>query len=629
MSGRAPTRALYLPSGRDSIFALYDQPGGGAVAEAPASVLLCPMFGNDELCAYRALREWARNLAGAGHAVLRFDLPGTGDSSGGPRDPELVRAWIGAVGDTAAWLRAEQPDRRVAAIGIGLGGMLAWCAAADGAEIDDLALWGVPSRGRALVRQMRALSRMQASAGQESSDDDADEEGSLSVAGFFVSAQTAGELEQLDLSARELPGASGRRVLLLGRDGLEADDRLREAAGASAELTVANGEGYGAMVAPPQESQVPLDAIAKVGRWLGGALPAAPAGAAQQLHEAFGAGAPGAPPTGSPRARTAPHSASALELSWSGAGIRERPFDVEHAGATLRGVITEPHGPSEVAAVLLNAGAVRHVGPGRMWVEQARSWAARGALTLRIDLEAIGDSDGDFEQLRDSAGFYEERYLEQTLAALDALAATAGAERFVLGGLCSGAYWSLHAAVRDERVRAVHMVNPRAIIWDSQLQARRYTRLLLSAQSWRRFVRGDLKPPPPGELARSVATAARARLMRDARSEHDDLGAGELERAFDALQRRGVEVLEVFTFREPLLEELEGDGRLERMMARENVRIERLPGPLASHTFEPLALQRRLHAILDEAMERQLEQPAGGRPGAPGSARSPTRSGHG
>jgi alpha/beta superfamily hydrolase len=30
-----------------------------------------------------------------------------------------------------------------------------------------------------------------------------------------------------------------------------------------------------------------------------------------------------------------------------------------------------------------------------MWVEASRRWAALGVATLRIDLEGIGDADGD------------------------------------------------------------------------------------------------------------------------------------------------------------------------------------------------------------------------------------------
>ncbi len=607
------TRTLYLASGEDRVCALYDEPAPAPPGSSQelSSVLLCPLFGNDDLCAYRSRRDWARTLAAAGHPTLRIDLPGTGDSSGGPRDADRLGAWTRAVANAASWLGTQAPANRLTAIGVGLGGLLAWSAAAQGAEIDDLVLWAVPARGRTFMRQLRALARMESSR-SGSAPARNEEQGSLPVAGFLLSAETAAALEALDISEHELPRASARRVLLLERDGLEVDERLHAAlASSGAELTIANGEGYGAMVAPPQESRPPLQVIDAVEEWLRDAP------APRRTEEARGVRA------------SSPHSTGFLELATDGRRVRERPITIEHPEGTMRGVIAEPRNPAPVCAVLLNAGALRHIGPGRMWVEQARSWAARGVSTLRVDLAGIGDAEGSFDSLREDKGFYVSSYVAQTMAVLDALAAAGMPQRFVLGGLCSGAYWSLHAALKDERVSGVYMLNPRAIIWDAHLQPLRNARKLASIGEWRRFLRGELKPRPIGEMAGSVAVAMHTR-MRGARGARALSSSVELENALAELERRDVEVLGVFTFREPLLEELEQDGRLELMMGHRNVRIERLAGPLASHTLEPPTLQRAVHGLLDDAIARQLQGlarsertlparrgPVSSRPGAP------------
>ena len=72
-------------------------------------------------------------------------------------------------------------------------------------------------------------------------------------------------------------------------------------------------------------------------------------------------------------------------MTIGGALIRETPITVEHAHGSLFGVLAEPDldVPAPVCAVLLNAGALRHIGPGRMWVELARRWTAKGVPTLR------------------------------------------------------------------------------------------------------------------------------------------------------------------------------------------------------------------------------------------------------
>ena len=42
--------------------------------------------------------------------------------------------------------------------------------------------------------------------------------------------------------------------------------------------------------------------------------------------------------------------------------------------------------------VMLNSGKLDHLGPGRLWVHLARSWARVGVAVLRVDLSGLGDS---------------------------------------------------------------------------------------------------------------------------------------------------------------------------------------------------------------------------------------------
>ena len=110
--------------------------------------------------------------------------------------------------------------------------------------------------------------------------------------------------------------------------------------------------------------------------------------------------------------------------------------------------------------VLLNAGAVRRTGPSRMWVECARRWAADGLTILRLDVEGIGDSDGATTPYVKDDSLYVPELVPQVQSAIDFLQARTEGERFILGGLCAGAYWSFHAALRDPRVSAILMLNP-------------------------------------------------------------------------------------------------------------------------------------------------------------------------
>jgi alpha-beta hydrolase superfamily lysophospholipase len=608
MTPAAP-RAFYLTSGIESAYALFDAAPTTTATTAGvsrASVLLCPLFGNDDLCAYRARYEWARVLAAAGHPALRIDLPGTGDSGGGPYEPARADAWTDAIATAARWLREECDQTRVTAVGIGLGGLLAYRAATDGAPIDDLVLWSVPARGRTLVRNLRVLSQMEASTETAvDAETSTPAESALESAGFVMSAETVATLEALDLTKLELPGAASRRVLLLERDGLDVDARLRATLERSgAKVTVAPGPGYGAMVTPPQQSRPPVEVFATVDAWL------------KTRVEALGA----PPPATSAATPSHPpaSAASSLEMTVHGVHVRETPLMVANAEGELFGILAEADEAGPLCAVLLNAGAIRHIGPGRMWVELARRWAARGVPTLRLDLAGIGDANGDLESLREDAGFYVSRYVGETRTALDALAARGLPQRFVLAGLCSGAYWSLHAALEDERVAGAYMVNPRALFWASHLggvRDARNIRKVAHPSTWQRLLRGKITAQRAQTIATGAAVALRSLPARTRASWRAARHGDELEQALERLQATGTELFGVFTAEEPLLEELERNGGLARMQRRPNVRIELIPGPLTSHTLEPLPLQQAVHRALDGALEQQLrragEQDAG------------------
>jgi len=582
-------RALYI----GSMLATFQ----ASDAPRPASaVLICPPFGNIEVCSYRPRRDWSRALAQDGHPTLRIDLPGTGDSDGGPGDPARLAAWVDGVTSAASWLHETSGCERVCALGIGLGGLVAYRAAAEGAELADLVLWAVPARGRTLVRELRALSGLEASASETREvGGQSLPEGFLASAGFVLSAETIAELEALDLTELTLPAETRRRILLLGRDGIPADARLRGALEVAAvTLEVAPGEGYGAMVSDPQRAQPPREVFARVSSWL-----------ADGDRADTDAPTPGG---GEPPVSGAEH----MDLTVDGVAVRETPQTFEQSFGQLFGVLSaprdRPESPAQECVVLLNAGAQRRIGPNRMWVEMARRWAARGTPTLRVDLAGIGDGDSDGTELVEDAGFYDVAFVDQVRAVLDDLVARGLPARFVLAGLCSGAYWSLHAALVDPRVVGAFMVNPKALFWDPRLDGVREARNLRKVQdpaTWAKLLRGDITAQRVRTIGSGVGVAigglpARLSDRRRRRTGVQD----DLARALEHLRNSGQQLLVAFTSQEPLLRELEADGRLQRLREAANVRVELVPIPLESHTLEPIPLQRAVHRVVDEALQR-------------------------
>ena len=594
-----PVRAVYIGTKPAPTFGLLHPAAPGS--ERDVAVLMCAPFGWDDAASYRSRRAWAEHLAGAGHPVLRFDLPGTGDSGGSPHDPALVDAWTSAVAEAAGWLRGATGATRVAAIGLGLGGVLACHATAAGAPIDDLVLWAVPARGRTLVREMRAFSRLiDAELGRHESEepDDAAEppalpEGALAVSGFVLSAGTAAALEALDLTAQPLPDAPAHRVLMLERPGMGVDERLRDHLQQSgADVTVMPGPGYAAITDHPQHRRPPIPEFETVTTWLASVA------------------SPAAPSRPDP-----PSEHDRVELNVDGVRIRETPLTIEQPAGRLFGIVTEPveGAPADFCAVLFNSGAIRRIGPNRMWVEIARRWAARGVRTVRIDLEGIGDADGDSDRYEDTGELYSDRLTDQALAVLDALEQRGLPPRFLLAGLCSGAFWSFHGALRDDRVTAAFMLNLRAVFWDSSLDAvrdaRRAGRLLRgTGVSWGKALRAIRVARLLG-LARVAVRAVTGLPRRTAKRRAD---ARRADDAFDRLRDTGKTMLFVFSKGEDLYEELQAAGHFDDLERWPNMQLKFAPG--WDHDLRPPASQRRAHEILDEALERLLERelPGGG-----------------
>jgi pimeloyl-ACP methyl ester carboxylesterase len=543
------TTTTYLDAGGDPVLAVLHHADGDLKDTA---VLMAPPFGWEDVCSYRSRRAWAESLAAQGFPVLRLDLPGTGDSGG----EATVAASVEALTAAAGWLRAATGCPRVAVIGIGLGGLYACAAASAGAAYDDLVLWAVPARGRTLVREVRAFARLGAGAVLP--------DGSLAANGFVLPAATVADLDALDLTTLP-PPATVTRALLLDRDGVAVDDGLRTFL-AHAAVTAAPGPGYAALMARPQESVPPRDVMSRVGDWLAEAA------------------SPGAPAEPKPPVEEADVD-----------GVRERIVGP--------GILTEPAGKSAgVTAVLLNAGAIRRIGPNRMWVDVARRWALRGVPTVRVDLRSIGDADGADCWSGSDGQFYDESYRPEVTALLDDLVARGLPDRFVLGGLCSGAFWSFHVAQDDPRVVATVLLNPMTFAYDpfaAVLRTSRVLRRVWQASGWRKLLGGD-------SSLSNVTTVLRAAAVRVVTLPKVRRRDDEVEPGLDRLRDKGVRTLLVFSAGEPLREELARDGVFERLDRWPNLDLRLLDGPADVHTLQPLALQEQVHALVDGALSEVL-----------------------
>jgi pimeloyl-ACP methyl ester carboxylesterase len=200
--------------------------------------------------------------------------------------------------------------------------------------------------------------------------------------------------------------------------------------------------------------------------------------------------------------------------------IEESPIDL---GNGLTGVLTRPQRPTaQPLWVLLNAGFIPRCGPFRMHVELARSLAAEGVPVLRVDLPGVGDAPpkrgDDIAVIRH--GF-------------DRLRELAGADRFVIGGLCSAADQAWKVALADERVCGLLLLDPYA-----------------SRGAWFRI--GQLRILL-GRGASAMATVLGRLLRRKRAPDIDDGNLRDWPRPadarveFDRIVARGVDVFALYT----------------------------------------------------------------------------------
>jgi len=146
---------------------------------------------------------------------------------------------------------------------------------------------------------------------------------------------------------------------------------------------------------------------------------------------------------------------------------------------SLVGVITDPaETPADAnrpTFVFSNSGVIHRVGPNRIYVKLARDLASLGFRVLRFDLSGIGDS-----KTRQDNTPYPQSAVEETRQAMDYLATTFGAERFIVSGICSGAGIALQTARCDDRVCGVVAINnPGQVAADPKTLNRMLTRHFL------------------------------------------------------------------------------------------------------------------------------------------------------
>lgn len=268
---------------------------------------------------------------------------------------------------------------------------------------------------------------------------------------------------------------------------------------------------------------------------------------------------------------------------------------VEHAlnlgeSSHLVGVLNEPAelAPEAPLVILLNAGLVHHVGPNRLNVDLARSLASTGYRSLRFDLAGIGDSDRSAEE-RD----YRDQALLDIAQAMDYMESRDGTDRFVLIGLCTGAYNALAAASDDERVTGAVLIDGYAFP-TLRYEVSEKARKLTQGWRWRRYLKRRF-----GRVEQSKQASPYDALV----FEPYEMGKDEYSTTMNRLLGRNVEVFLVFTGHGPQPYNYTGQFLdVFPQYADADIRVEYIPD--ATHTFTRKDHRDHLTASVRDWMAR-------------------------
>ena len=146
----------FLDLNGERVFAGLHQPA----RPATRAVVICHPLGEEKLWSHRVLVSFARDLAEAGFAVLRFDFRGEGDSDRDFQETDLETRIqdVGLAVDTVRGLSPSVTD--VTLMGLRLGASVAAAAAADRSDVARLLLWDPVIDGAAYMQAVLRLNLM-------------------------------------------------------------------------------------------------------------------------------------------------------------------------------------------------------------------------------------------------------------------------------------------------------------------------------------------------------------------------------------------------------------------------------------------------------------------------------------
>lgn len=579
-----------LDTGR-ALFGMYHPAKGKPVT--PRAVVLCPPLGYENICAYPTFRIFAERLAASGHPVLRFDYDGTGDSGGLDSDPGRVRAWIESVGHAVDEVRALSGAEEVCVFGVRMGATLALAAGAERGDFDRLVLWNPCPSGRHYTREMKMFRQYAEQTGELQARPRPEGDTNEESGGFLLTGETVDAMKKLDLAKLAKRGAES--IFVIGRDDVPDDDKIAKAQAALGAVTKYEKlPGYAEMMVAPHKFVFPEAVYAAMRDWLDETSPSAPV------------------PDTSEKPARAKGKPTARAYGVVASGVREEAMRFGPSNGYV-GVLTEPvdkaRSQGKPLVIFSNTAGNYRIGPNRMYVEMGRKLAAAGIPSIRIDVSGIGDSLVWEDEAHNHP--YADQLVDDVRATIKHLTTTKRATQFGVAGLCSGAFVGYHSAVADPAITSLVLINLQIFRWEEGMSldvnplANRdateyYKRRLFAKEAWMKLLKGGVDPRYAfSALGGRIADMSKAAFAKvKSKIPVDPSRGSEVARAFDAMTKRGVDVLVIFAAGDPGISNLDDKvgTSMKALLARPGFTIETIDGP--DHSFTPLWAQEDLDRVL-------------------------------
>ena len=579
IKGDEKVSAFYVADNGEAICVWQHTPQAEVIRDTV--VVICPPFGSDYTHAYRSLRRMAEQLCAAGFVVIRFDYYGTGDSSGSPLDKDCLQRWVANIGVLSDKLRDTFADFKQCWLGLRVGATLATLAA-ENHRVDSLILWEPVIRGRGYIRELEALSRL-----SYAEKDDAPDY--LESAGFIISQQTADQIKDINL-LKQNSVPPGCRVLHLVRDDAQLDEAfVQSLRQRDIEAEIISAPGYADMMVETHNTRVPQASIECVIRWLQGISESKQKPVETQID-----------------------GVDTIEIMQSGVRVEDTCCFFGES-SSLFGVLTDPvHADRQPDAcvILSNSGSVHHVGPNAVYTVMGHRLAALNYYVFRIDQENLGDSDVLNRQMENHP--YQDNATKNIQDAINFIREKTGITRFIVSGICSGAYTAFHSGLElsHDDVSELMIINPLTFYWTPDLSLDTpsafqtlvdesyYKQSLRSFDKWKRLLTFQANWKYIISFVMKRAAEFLRQLWKDSRAsifgEHTRL-ANDLK----AIHQKGVGINFIFSSTDPGLSILRSQAKhtVNKGVKENWIKIQIVNG--ADHTFSRKKARDELLSKLD------------------------------